>query len=170
MTPGVASFKADIKLDGEILTGVINLQQSSTLAAETPMLRDDRLAAALQKSLRGVDELSATIQLAGTLRKPDFRIESNVGPQLAAGIQGAMKEYLTEQKDRLVTKLQRQVDEQVAELDARRQEAQQELLAKLGEDQQFFAQLASVMGGKPSLEAISMPKIGQSLSLDRFKR
>jgi uncharacterized protein (TIGR03545 family) len=170
VTPGAASLKADIKLDGETLTGVIHLRQSSTIAADTPMLRDDRLAAALQKSLRGVDELSATIELAGTLRKPDIRIESNVGPQLAAGIQGAMKEYLTERKDRLVTKLQGQVDEQVAKLEARRQEVQQELLAKLGEDQQLFAQLASIMGGKPSLEAISLPKVGQTISLDRFKR
>jgi uncharacterized protein (TIGR03545 family) len=168
VTPGEASLKADIQLVGDQLSGVIEVRQSSTLAADTPLLRDDRLAAVLHESLSGVDELAATIHLAGTLKRPDIDIQSNVGPQLAAGINGAVTKYLTERKDRLVAKVQGKVDEQVAKLDARRQEAQQELLAKLGEDQKLVTQLASLMGGSP-LNAGSLPKIG-SISLDKLKR
>jgi uncharacterized protein (TIGR03545 family) len=170
VTPGKASLKADVRLDGDQLTGVIELRQSSTLAAETPMLRDDRLAAVLHESLSGVDQLAATFRLSGTLKRPDFEIESNVGPQLAAGVNGAVKKYLTERKDRLVAKVQGKVDEQVAKLEARRQEAQAELLAKLGQDQQLVAQLASLMGGKPSLDAVSLPQIGKAISFDKFRR
>jgi uncharacterized protein (TIGR03545 family) len=171
VTPGEASLKADIKLDGEQLRGVIEVRQSSTLAAETPVLRDDRLAAVLQESLSGVDQLAAKIELTGTLKRPDFKIESNVGPQLAAGVNGAVTKYLTERKDRLVAKVQGKVDEQLAKLDAVRHEAHKELLGKLGEDQKLIAQLASLMGGGgPPLDAASLPRIGGALSLDKLKR
>jgi uncharacterized protein (TIGR03545 family) len=172
VTPGEASLKADIRLDGERLTGVIEVRQSSTLAAETPMLRDDRLAEVLHESLSGVDQLAATIELSGTLKRPDFKIESNVGPQLAAGINGAVTKYLTERKDRLVAKVQGKADEQVAKLEKLRQEAQQELLGTLGEDQKLVTQLASLMGGGSGLplDPASLPRIGQSFSLDKLKR
>jgi uncharacterized protein (TIGR03545 family) len=171
VTPGEASLKADVKLDGEQLRGTIELKQSSTLAAETPMVRDDRLAAVLHESLSGVDQLAAKIELSGTLKRPDFTIESNVGPQLAAGINGAVTRYLVERKERLVAKVQGKVDEQLAKLETLREEAQQELLGKLGEDQKLVTQLASLMGGSGlSLDPAGLPKIGQSLSLDKLKR
>ncbi len=172
VAPGEASLKADMKLDGQQLTGVIEVRQSSTLAAETPMLRDDRLAAVLQQSLSGVDHLAAKIELSGTLKRPDFTIESNVGPQLAAGVNEAVTKYLAERKDRLVAKVQGTVDEQLAKLESLRQEAQRELLGKLGEDQKLVAQLASLMGGGSSLPLApnALPKIGQTLSLDKLKR
>jgi len=166
--PGEAALTAEIRLDGDQLDGVIDVRQSSTLAASMPMLRDDRLATVLHESLSGVDRLEATVRLAGTLKRPEVKIESNVGPQLAEGVNGAVREYLTERKDRLVAKVQGSVDEQLAKLEARRQEAQQELLAKLGEDQKLVAQLASLMGGKPSLETIGLPQIGKSL--DKLRR
>jgi uncharacterized protein (TIGR03545 family) len=170
VTPGEASIKADIHIDGDQLTGVIEIHQSSTLAADTPMLRDDRLAAVLQESLSGVDKLAATMHLSGTLKKPDLKIESNLGPQLAAGVNGAVRKYLTERKDRLVAKVQGQVDEQVAKLKTRRKEAQQELLAKLGDDQKLMTQLASLMGGTPSLDSMAIPQIGKAISFDKLKR
>jgi uncharacterized protein (TIGR03545 family) len=161
VTPGEASLKADIKLDGEQLSGVIEVRQSSTLAADTAILRDDRLAAALHESLSGVDQLAAKIDLSGTLKRPDFRIDSNVGPQLAAGVNGAVTKYLTERKDRLVAKVQGRVDEQMSKLDKLR-----------SEDQKLVTQLAALMGGASGLPVgpASLPRIGQSLPLDKLNR
>jgi hypothetical protein len=148
------------------------VRQSSTLAADTAILRDDRLAAALHESLSGVDQLAAKIDLSGTLKRPDFRIDSNVGPQLAAGVNGAVTKYLTERKDRLVAKVQGRVDEQMSKLDKLRSEAQQELMGKLGEDQKLVTQLAALMGGASGLPVgpASLPRIGQSLPLDKLNR
>ena len=169
VTPGDASLKADIRLDGDKLTGTVELSQSSTLAASTPMLRDDRIAAVIQESLTGVDRLEAKIELTGTLKRPSFKIQSNVGPQLAAGVTGASKKYLTERKDRLMAKVQGRVDEQLAKLQAQRDQAQQELTAALGENQQLVSQLASLMGGQLPGE-LDVSKIGKSLDLGKFKR
>jgi uncharacterized protein (TIGR03545 family) len=167
---GDASLKADIRIEGDQLSGLIEVRQSSTLAANTPMLRDDRLASVLHESLSGVDRLEATVKLAGTLKRPDVKIESNLGPQLAAGVNGAVGKYLAERKESLLAKVQGNVDKQVAKLETLRREAQEELLAKLGEDQKLVSQLASLMGGKPSLEGMALPQIGKAISLDKFKR
>ncbi len=167
---GEASINAEVHLDGDALSGVITLKQSSTLEARTPALRDDRLAAMLAESLREVDRMEAEVRLGGTLRKPQWTIESNLGPQLAEGINGAVRRYLAERRDRLVAKVQGKVDEQLAKLDAKRNEAQQELLAKLGEDQQLVGQLTGLLGGKTPLEGIPVPQIGSVLKLDRLQR
>lgn len=169
VAPGAASLKADMRLDGEQLIGTVELKQSSTLAAQTPALRDDRIAAVIQESLTGVDRLEAKIALTGTLKRPSIKIESNVGPQLAAGVSGAVKKYLTDRKDRLMAKVQGQVDEQLGKLQAERDKAQRELTAALGENQQLVTQLASLMGGNSPLE-VDVTKIGKSLDLSKFKR
>ena len=161
--PGAAMLKADVRLDGDVLSGVVELRQGAALSVATPMIRDDRLAQVLHESLAGVDRLEAKIELAGTLKRPSYRIESNLGPQLAAGISGAVKRYLVDRKDRLVAKVQGQVDAQMAKLDAARQKAEQELLAKLGEDQQLISQLAPMLGGQPSLEGLAVPQLGKAL-------
>ncbi|WP_428308323.1 TIGR03545 family protein [Lacipirellula sp.] len=170
VAPGAASLKADIRLDGDELVGTIELKQSSTLAAQTPALRDDRIAAVIQESLSGVDRLEAKIELAGTLKRPSIRIESNVGPQLAAGVSGAVKKYLTDRKDRIMAKVQGEVDEQLAKLQAERDKAQQELMAALGENQQMVTQLASVMGGGEVPLQVDVAKLGKAIDLNKLKR
>ncbi|BBO31390.1 TIGR03545 family protein [Lacipirellula parvula] len=170
VAPGAASLKADVRLDGDELIGTIELKQSSTLAAQTPALRDDRIAAVIQESLSGVDRLEAKIELAGTLKRPSIRIESNVGPQLAAGVSGAVKKYLTDRKDRIMAKVQGEVDEQLAKLQAERDKAQQELMAALGENQQMVTQLASVMGGGEVPLQVDVAKIGKAIDLNKLKR
>jgi hypothetical protein len=170
VAPGKAAIAANITLEGDQLAGTIHVSQASTLAASTPALRDDRIAAMLGESLRGADRLEADVTLSGTLRRPRWKIESNVGPQLADGMRGTAQKYLTERRDRLVAKVQGKVDEQLAKLEARRQEAQEELLARLGENQQVVEQIAAMIGGKLPLGASAVPQIGSALDLDRLKR
>jgi len=81
-----------------------------------------------------------------------------------------VRKYLTERRDRLVAKVQGKVDDQLAKLETLRTEAQQELLGKLGEDQQVMSQLASIMGGNGSLGGLNVPQIGSALNLDKLKR
>jgi uncharacterized protein (TIGR03545 family) len=169
VAPGEASLVAELHLDGDQLSGFVRVHQASTLAATTPALRDDRITEMIGQSLRGVDRLEANVTLSGTLRRPRWKIESNLGPQLAAGIDGAVRRYLADRRDRLVAKVQGKVDEQLAKLAELRTQAQQELLASLGEDQQLVTQLTSLMGGG-SLNPTAIPQIGSALNLDRLQR
>jgi hypothetical protein len=167
---GKASIKAHVALTGDQLDGLIELRQAASLEAATPGLRDDRLAAVLHESLANVNRLEATVRLAGTLKRPEFEIDSNVGPQLAAGIKGAVGRYLADRQQRLTAKVQQRVDAELAKLESLRQAAQKELLAGLGEDQQMLSQLAGLMGGTPSLDGLSLPQLGKSISLDKLTR
>lgn len=167
---GEASITADIALVGDELSGTIHIRQASQLTMTTAAIRDDRIGGMLAESLRGVDRLEATVELGGTMRKPSWKIDSNLGPQLADGVNGAVRKYLTERRDRLVAKVQGKVDDQLAKLETVRQEAHQELMGKLGEDQQLMTQLASIMGGNGSLGGLNVPQIGSALNLDKLKR
>ena len=169
VAPGEASVRADVKLDGEQLAGVIEFRQGSTLAASTGAIRDDRIAQVLHESLAGIDRVDVTVQLAGTLQRPEWRIESNLGAQVAEGVNAAMRKYLTDRKDRLVAKVKDGVDEQLAKLAAARQAAQQELLGKLGENQQIVSQLAAMTGGEGATPGgFAIPKVGESIKLDKL--
>jgi hypothetical protein len=89
---------------------------------------------------------------------------------LAAGVNGAVVRYLADRKDRLVAKVEGKVNEQLARLENARRQAEQELLAKLGEDQQLLAQLQALTGGKTTLPPIDVAKLGKSLPFDKLKR
>jgi uncharacterized protein (TIGR03545 family) len=167
---GEASITADIKLIGDELSGTIHIRQASQLTMNTAAIRDDRIGGMLAESLRGVDRLEATVELGGTMRKPSWKIDSNLGPQLADGVNSAVRKYLAGRRDAALAKVQGKVDEQLAKLEAMRTEAQQELLGKLGEDQQMMTQLASIMGGNGSLGGLNVPQIGSALNLDKLKR
>jgi uncharacterized protein (TIGR03545 family) len=167
---GEASITADIQLVGDELSGTIHIRQASQLTMTTAAIRDDKIGGMLAESLRGVDRLEATVELGGTMRKPSWKIESNLGPQLADGVNGAVRKYLAGRRDAALAKVQGKVDEQLAKLESMRTQAQQELLGKLGEDQQVMTQLASIMGGNGSLGGLNVPQIGSALNLDKLKR
>lgn len=174
VAPGEAAIHADLKLDGNQLAGVIQFSQASNLAASTPQLRDDRLAAVIAESLAGVDRVDARIELAGTLKKPQWKLESKLGEQVADGVSDAVKRYIAERKERLLAKVQGAVDGQLAEIDAKRQEAQQQLMSKLGENQDILGQVTALVGGSgldPSAALQgAVPRLGKSLNLDKLKR
>jgi len=169
LTAGDASVHADLRLDGDQLAGVIELRQSSRLEAATGVMRDDRIGQLLNESIAEVDRVEAKVNLAGTLQRPKLKIESNLGPQLAAGVNGAVKRYVADRKDRLLAKVNRGVDEQLAKLEAKRQSAQRELLAQLGDDQKLMGQLAGLSGGHPSLDAAAT-ELTKKLNLDKLTK
>ena len=169
MSPGDASIHAELRMVGDALTGEIHLSQTALLSASAPKVRDPQLSAAIGQSLAGVSAVAADVQISGTLKRPQWKLKSDLGRQMASGMEGAVRQYLTEKKEKLLAKVQGKVDEQLADLEAKAQRTQQELLAKLGENQQLVTQLTALAGGKPSLEA-AVPKLGKVLSLDKLKR
>ena len=171
VAPGDAALAAHIQLAGRALDGEITLRQATSLTMQTAAIRDDRIAAMLAESLAEVDRIEAHVTLSGTLDRPRVAVQSNLGPQLASGIHGAMRRYLTDRRDRLAAKVQAGADEQLARLQTQRQQAQAELMAKLGENQELFGQLATLMGGGGALNpAAAVPQLGSKLNLERLTR
>ena len=119
------------------------------------------LAQLVGQSLDGIERLETTVHLAGTLRRPTWQIESNLGPQLAQGVNRAMRQQWEQQVATLRASIGKQADRQLAQLARQRETARQELLARLGDSRQFVEQLAKRDGAKE----LSIPKLGMWPSL-----
>jgi uncharacterized protein (TIGR03545 family) len=154
-----ARLVADVRVEGDRLAGTIALEQSEiALSAATGGVRDADLAQALAASLAEIDGFGARVTLEGTLHRPRWKLASDLGPQVASGVQRAVGGYLAARRDRLAAKVRGELDERLAKLEARRKAAEERLLAKLGENQQLLASLAPLATaappGGPSLSAL----------------
>jgi hypothetical protein len=127
LSPGTARIHADVTLESDRLKGLITVHQADlhlepTLGPNyTKFISPENLATAV----KGVDHLQADVALSGSLKAPKYQIQSNLGPQLAAGFNQAMRQELQRQEQRLVSKANGEVEQQLAKL-------QSELLAKHG--------------------------------------
>jgi len=169
IAPGRASVRFDFTLTDDQLAGEIAFSQPTMqLTLGTGSTRNRQLTAALEQALAGVSQVDAQVTLAGTIQKPQIALRSDLGPQLAAGINAAVQRLVQERGQALLAKTQAKVDGQLRRLDQARQQGQQELLAKLGEHQELLGQLAALSGGDP--KGLSIPKLGQSLGIGTQRR
>ena len=72
---------------------------------------NDSLRGAVTNVFAGIDDVSASVQLSGTLRRPGISIQSDLGEQVATGLRSA----LTNQADQLKSTLTAQVNQLAAE-------------------------------------------------------
>jgi len=159
--PGTASLQADIRLEENRLTGEILLaQQSVRLTLPAQAASNRRLAVVLEQALAGVESIEAKLILSGTLQSPKLRVQSDLGAQLADGLNQGVQRLIQQQSEALLAESQRIANRQLRALERSRKETQQKLLAKLGDNQQLVSQLASLTGGGNSLS-----KLGSSLRL-----
>lgn len=160
IAPGLASVRIDLTLTDDQLAGKIAFSQPTMqLTLGTGSTRNRQLTAALEQALAGVSQVDAQVTLAGTIQKPQIALRSDLGPQLAAGINAAVQRLVQERGQALLAKTQAKVDGQLRRLDQARQQGQQELLAGLGENQELLGQLVALSGG--SAGGLSIPKLGQ---------
>lgn len=157
---GRASIEIDLTLTENQLAGQIVFSQPAIhMTVGAGSTKNRRLTAAIEKALASVSQVDAQVTLAGTISKPQVSLESDFGPQLAAGINTAVQQLIQERGEALLAKTQAKVDKQLQRLEQARQEAQQELLAKLGKHEQLLGQLASISGG--GSQELSISKLGQ---------
>ena len=79
-------------LNGRITLRQENLQLQPQLSAE--YTRDPSDSAVAETAVRSIERLDAEILLSGELRRPVWKLQSNLGPQLASGSHWAVQEEL----------------------------------------------------------------------------
>ena len=72
----------------------------------------------LGSALESVEEIDATIHLSGSLKQPKLRLESPVGPEIASKLNETAASIVDDQLARLETKIDQQVEQQLASLEA----------------------------------------------------
>ena len=157
LAPTTASFHADLTITDEQLAGkIIFHQPTAEMTIATQSAKHKKLVAVLGKAVENVQQIEARVDVAGTLKKPDVQLESDLGSQLAEGINRGVQQYLTEKSETLLASTRAKVDAQINRLAEAREKAQQELLAKLGKHQELIGQLAALNKGGTGLP---IPKI-----------
>ena len=123
------------------------------------------LAEQLQAIAGDVHSLQAKVDLTGTLRRPGFRMQSNLGPQLTQGIQGAVQRELDFRRDQLAKLAQDNVDKTLKQLEQGIADKQKDLLGTLQIGQQEMDQIKTQL-----LAQFNVPGLLQAkgLSLDKF--
>ncbi|NOZ38897.1 MAG: TIGR03545 family protein [Planctomycetes bacterium] len=166
MGEGVANFRVELSLIGNQLDGkIVFAQESLKLTPRLAKSPKGQLAEVLNQALAGVQRLEANVTLVGTLKKPQIKIDSDIGSQVATGLNSSVQQLFKQRTDGLLAKSRAQVDAQLQKLTAMREKAQQDLLAQLGEGQELLGQLTALAGGGKGLPG-GIPQLGKSLRLD----
>lgn len=176
MNAGNASFVIDIQLTGEKLAGTIVFTQDSLqLTPQLAKSPNGKLAKVLTQSLAGIQRLGADVTLSGTLKKPKVKIKSDIGSQVAAGMNESVRKLVTQETEKVLAKSREKVDAELAKIDKLRTEAQDKLLAQLGEGQELLGQIAALTGGgkgKSGLGGLpaSIPQLGKKFGFGGFRK
>ena len=132
VAPSVASLSISVMVEGEKLSGDIQLVQRQVKIAPvfTGQLSDVPLAAALQSTLAELDSLAVQVTLGGTLSEPTCSLWSTLGPAVAEATKRAMRRAGDEHAQVLVARARRQVDDRLANLEQQMQAKRSELAAQ----------------------------------------
>jgi uncharacterized protein (TIGR03545 family) len=98
-------LEARIRLAEDDLAGTISLAQQpvTVVAAETDAAND---ATRIMRSVaQSIDHLQASVELSGTPAEPRWKLRSNLGEQLAAGMEQTLRRELESQRQQLALQL-----------------------------------------------------------------
>lgn len=125
IAPSAAALRVDVTLTGDQLGGIVQFHQPTASIRPTVSkeLGGQIVADRLSTVVSGLQAIEAAVRVGGTLDRPSWKINSDLGPQLASGINSAVRDEIEHRQEELLTKANEEVDAQVASL-------QQELLAK----------------------------------------
>ena len=147
LAAGTVQIHADLQIVKDSLNGRItlrqeNLQLQPQLSAEYTRYLS---GSAAETAVRSIQRLDAEILLSGELRRPVWKLQSNLGPQLASGLHQAVQEELAARQQQLLGQANQLVEEELGKVQQKLMQQHRELLEQLelGDEQlqQFKRQL-----------------------------
>ena len=134
------AIEGNIDLKSNI--GNLSFQASDDMRSEITEAANDAFA--------DIRVLNASVKLGGTLRKPTIDLQSDVGEQVALGVQTAFTNQLDKAKERLISEVNSYASDQIEKLRERftgeydkLRDDNKELLAQINEVREIVATLQS---------------------------
>ena len=133
---GQSSFRIDLHLTDNQLEGTIQFHQPSVdLKAEvSDQLGGKQVADRIAMVTSAIQDVHAVVRLEGTLREPRWKLESNLGTQLAAGLRTALSQEVQHRQQQLLAKVNQEMDRQLLRVRNEIGAKQRELLSELDLD------------------------------------
>lgn len=157
VAPGRAAVKLELELRGDLLEGqLVYAQQEVHLQTTLDASYGGALVQRrVNQALQQVQQLSVTLDLSGTLRRPRTRLHSDLGPQLAAGLNTAVREELQARVEQLTGRVGREVGEQLDKLDHLVRVKGDEVLARLNVSRAELEKLTAPIAGQWNLDQLT---------------
>ncbi len=135
VSPGSIRLAMNPELKGDDLSGKVHWRQGPVELAPAlaPRYGGPRLAAELADGLRRIRSIDVTVDLGGTLHKPECKLRSNLGPQLAEAVNWAVQRELEFRRDQLAELVEKRVDAELARFEQVLFAKERAVLAKLEE-------------------------------------
>ena len=167
VAPGTASMWIDVEMIGPRIAGQITWRQDAVeLTSQVgSKLGGAYLSSGLQTAVGQVRQLEATVSLEGQLPRPAWRMRSNLGNQLTAGMNAAVQQELTVRADQLSQQVDQQLRQQRVRLEGMLVEKQDELLQKMQIGEQQMAEFKQMLTRR-----VGLPQelIGRESPLNRL--
>lgn len=168
LAPTTAVVAMDLRVEGERLTGRVNMQHENVglepVVGPHAGAVAQRFGGSLQRSLAAIDRAETTVLLGGNLDRPTTELRSDLGQSLATALQGAAAGVAQAEVQKRFDAGQKQVDQRLAEFEARLNEAAADLTERLSGPRKELESLASTWlpGGFPT-RGFSIEQLGRRL-------
>lgn len=168
LAPATATLRVRVMLDGDRLSGNVELEQrqveiTPTVSSELARHHFDvELAAALAQ----IDSVTTRIAIGGTIDQPTCDVRSDIGPAVATACEHALAEAAARFTEELLVESHQRVDERLAALGEQISDAQSLLEPQLADTVDHLDQLARKTTG----ERLSVEQLGRRLPADSLFR
>lgn len=147
--PGEMLTWAELNLVGEELTGRVLVEQKELqITTKLPEHYGPRIAQRVQEATTHVNVLQAEVRLAGTLDRPTWKLQSNLGPQLAASLTAALRAELDARQVEIAAKLDQYLEGERTRLADRMRAQEEKVSQKLANSAQEMEGLKRVVAGR----------------------
>ncbi len=162
IAPSLGSLSVRLALDGEKLTGEIQMVQQNVRI--TPALAGDfadvPICGALEETLGRVDSLATHASLGGTLSEPTCTLWSNLGPAVAVAIERALERAGGRHVRAQFVEAGKQVDERLTTVERQMSEQQTRWSSRVAE---VRVQLRVLAASEVPRDRLSPQRIGRRL-------
>lgn len=164
VSPGDTRLSLRLELEGERLSGRLGVRQEGVELAPSlaAAYGGQALADRLRDALRSVRTLEATVQLSGTIQRPEFQIQATLGPQLAQALQTLLFRELEVRREEISRLVEAKVQEEMLRFEQLFVAKQQALLARLQKNGVDVNQLREIVARQvPSVDRLldtNLPK------------
>lgn len=108
---GSTRWNAHIETVGNELTGTVAMLQAPVLLLPEVKADDETLGRLIAASMKNIDQIDATVELSGTIRKPKLKLKTNLGETISNGVKEGFGREISAQKEALIAKLDTQINE-----------------------------------------------------------